>query len=204
MSIVINTNVASLNAQRSLVINSQNFSKDLQQLSSGYRINTAADDAAGLQISEALKSQIRGANQAVNNAQDGTNLLSVAEGTLSVVQDNLQRVRELTVQAANGTNGTTQTNAIKSEISRRISDINRITKASQFNGTKLLSTATPSSLRIQVGGNAVSSLDTLNIGSALGDARATTLGVGSVNLSTNSKALTFLASLLLRLAALFL
>src|SRR4051812_28826147 len=105
MPLVINTNVASLNAQRQLSVNTMNLQRNLERLSSGYRINRAADDAAGLQISENLRAQTRGVSQAINNAQDGSNMLSVAEGTLSVVQDDLQRIRELTVQAANDTNG---------------------------------------------------------------------------------------------------
>lgn len=194
MSLVVNTNVASLNAQRYLKNNTSFLNKSLERLSSGYRINRAADDAAGLQISEALRGQIRGVSQAINNAEDGNNLLSIAEGTLSVVQDNLQRIRELTVQAANDTNGTAQRDAITQEINARIADIDRITAAAEFNDIKLLSTSTPASLRIQVGANEVVAEDTLNIASALGDATASTLGVGSVDVSTNSAALAFLAT----------
>ncbi len=194
MSIVVNTNVASLNAQRYLSQNTQGLSKTLEKLSSGYRINRAADDAAGLQISETLRAQIRGVSQAINNAQDGNNLLSVAEGTLSVVQDNLQRIRELAVQAANDTNGTTQRSAIKEEVDARLNDINRIVKATQFNGQNILQGN--ASLRIQVGANTVTSLDTINIGSALGSATASTLGVvfSANGVATNSQALAFLAT----------
>lgn len=196
MALVINTNVASLNAQRNLGVNTSFLQKSLERLSSGYRINRAADDAAGLQISENLRAQIRGVSQAINNAQDGVNLLSVAEGTLSVVQDNLQRIRELAVQAANDTNGTEQRDAIEQEIQARISDINRITQATEFNGIKLLSTTTPGSFRIQLGPNEVAAEDTIDIAatSALGDARATTLGIGNLDLGTNSTALTFLGT----------
>lgn len=196
MSLVINTNVASLNAQRLLFVNTSALQKNYERLASGFRINRAADDAAGLQISENLRAQIRGVSQAINNAQDGNNLLSVAEGTLSVVQENLQRIRELTVQAANDTNGPDQRNAIEQEIQARIDDISRITRATEFNGIKLLDTTTPGSLRLQVGANEVASLDTIDIaaGGALGDATATTLGVGNLDLSTNSLALTFLAT----------
>ncbi len=190
MSIVINTNVASLDAQRNLSINTTALQKDFQQLSSGYRINSAADDAAGLQISENLQSQIRGIGQAINNAQDGTNMLSVAEGTLSVVQDSLQRIRELVVQAANDTNGTSQRAAITQEITARISDIARMTQASTFNGIKLLSgNYNTSSLRLQVGANGSLNLDTINISSALGSATATTLGIKtSTNMLVSNQA----------------
>ncbi len=195
MSFVINTNVSSLVAQRNLSTNTLSLNKSLERLSSGYRINRAADDAAGLQISETLRAQIRGVSQAINNAQDGTNLLSVAEGTLSVVQEHLQRIRELTVQAANDTNGSAQRDAIKEEIDARINDITRITQATQFNGIKLLS-GTVSSLRIQVGPNGSANLDTIDIADALGSATATTLGVTNASdaIDTNSQALAFLAT----------
>jgi flagellin len=196
MALVINTNVASLNAQRNLNYNTIGLQKSLERLSSGYKINRAADDAAGLQISETLRAQIRGVGQAINNAEDGNNLLSIAEGTYSVVQENLQRVRELAVQAANDTNGTAQRTAIAQEIQARLDDIDRITKATEFNGQKLLDTTTAASLRIQVGPNGVAAEDTIDIaaGTALGDATATTLGVGTVDVTTNSAALTFLAT----------
>ncbi len=197
MSLVINTNVASLDAQRNLSSNTLSLQKDFQQLSSGFRINRAADDAAGLQISQNLEAQIRGVGQAINNAQDGNNLLSVAEGTLSTVQDSLQRIRELTVQAANGTNGTAQLTAIKQEIDARISDISRITQASQFNGISLLKgNLSVGSLRLQVGANGSKNLDTINVASALGSATATTLGIKtSTNmLVSNQSAEKFLGS----------
>ncbi len=196
MALVVNTNTASINAQRALASNTEALQKNLERLASGFRINKASDDAAGLQISENLRTQIRGINQAVSNAQDGVNLLSVAEGSLSVINDNLQRIRELTVQAANDTNGTNQRTAIKQEIDARLADINRIAASTEFNGIRLLSSSTPASLRIQVGANAVQSLDTVDISGALGDATATTLGViasaGAV--ISNSSALAFLAT----------
>lgn len=200
MPLVVNTNVSSLNAQRNLAVNTSGLSKSLEKLASGFRINRAADDAAGLQISETLRSQIRGVSQAISNAEDGINLLSVAEGTLGVVQEHLQRIRELTVQAANDTNGATQRDAIRNEITARMDEINRITKATEFNGIKLLHSATPTSLRLQVGANATASLDTIDIAGALGSATASGLGlasggnVGSVNISTNSAAQNFLTS----------
>ncbi len=191
MSLVINTNVTSLTSQRNLGVNTANLSRSLERLSSGYKINRAADDAAGLQISENLRGQIRGFGQAINNAQDGNNLLSVAEGTLSTVQDNLQRIRELTVQAANDTNVDDQRQAINQEIQARLDDIDRITNATQFNGINILSTVT--SFRLQVGANDTASLDTIDIASALGSATASALGFSTITVSTNSAALIFLA-----------
>jgi flagellin len=192
MPLIVNTNVASLNAQRLLNTNTEMLNRNLERLASGFRINRASDDAAGLQISETLRSNIRGTAQAINNAQDGSNLLSVAEGTLGVVQENLQRIRELVVQAANDTNGVTQRAAIKEEIDARISDIDRITKATDFNSIKLLASTTPTSLLLQVGAGNIASLDTIDImsGGALGDATASNgLGLTSVNISTNVLAL---------------
>ncbi len=197
MGLFINTNIASIDAQRNLGNNTSSLDASLQKLSSGLRINHASDDAAGLQISQNLEAQIRGVNQAVNNAQDGTNLLSVAEGTLSTVQDSLQRIRELTVQAANGTNGTAQLTAIKQEITARISDISRMTQATQFNGISLLKGGlSAGSIRLQIGANGSKNLDTINVASALGSATATTLGIKTSTgmLSSNSAAEAFLGT----------
>jgi flagellin len=194
MSLVINTNVASLNAQRNLGSNTVQLGKTLEKLASGFRINRSSDDAAGLQISENLRSQIRGIGVAINNAQDGTNMLSVAEGTLSVVQDNLQRIRELAVQAANDTNGTTQRNAISQEIQARMDDIDRITQATQFNGTSILASGL-STMFIQVGANNSSTLDRIDVTSALGKATSSSLGLSTnVSFANNSAALAFLAT----------
>ncbi len=196
MPLVINTNVNSLNAQRLLSQNTMNLSKDLEQLASGYRINHASDDAAGLQISQNLQSQYRGVEQAVRNSQDGLNLLSVAEGTLSVVQDNLQRIRELAVQAANDVNGTSQRTAIKQEMDARIADINRMTKATQFNGVNILQSI-KGSFNIQVGANGAASTNSINIASALGSATATGLGLKATAnmIAANSNARSFLSNI---------
>ncbi len=195
MPLVINTNTNSLNAQRLLSQNTMNLSKDLEQLASGYRINHASDDAAGLQISQNLQSQYRGIEQAVRNSQDGLNLLSVAEGTLSVVQDNLQRIRELAVQAANDVNGTSQRTAIKQEIDARIADINRMTKATQFNGVNILQSI-KGSFNLEVGANGAASTNTINIASALGSATATGLGLKATTnmIAANSNARAFLGN----------
>ena len=104
MGLIINTNIPSLIAQRNLRQNTNDLNKSLERLASGYKINRAADDAAGLSISENLRGQIRGTEKAVGNAQDGVNILQIAESALSVIGENLQRIRELTVQAANDTN----------------------------------------------------------------------------------------------------
>lgn len=197
MPLIVNTNVASLNAQRNLTINTNLLNRNYERLSSGYRINRAADDAAGLQISEALRSQIRGVSQAINNAQDGNNLLSIAEGTLSTIQDHLQRIRELTVQAANDTNGADQRTAISDEITARLQDISRIANATQFNGTNLL-TGSAATFRLQIGPNDSAANDVIDIGAALATATATAIVsnfTGTVDVGSNSAARTFLAQI---------
>ena len=152
MSIVVNTNVSSFIVQRSLSNATQGIGKSLERLSSGYRINRAGDDAAGLSISEALKAQARGSDVAASNAQTGVNLLQTAEGDLAIIQDNLQRIRDLAVQASNGTNGQTERDAIKSEVEQRVNEINRIANSSSFNNIQLLD-GSKTDLSLQIGAN---------------------------------------------------
>ncbi len=135
---VINTNVASLNAQRNLSTSSSGLATSLQRLSSGLRINSAKDDAAGMAISERMTSQIRGSNQASRNANDGISLAQTAEGDLGSISDNLQRMRELSVQAANASNSDSDRAALQTEVTALKSEIDRVSKNSSFNGVKLL------------------------------------------------------------------
>ncbi|NHZ65733.1 flagellin N-terminal helical domain-containing protein [Massilia genomosp. 1] len=150
---VINTNVASLNAQRNLSTSASALSTSLQRLSSGLRINSAKDDAAGLAISERFTSQIRGLDQAKRNANDGVSMLQTAEGSLQSTGNILQRVRELAVQSSNATNSAGDRKAIQAEVGQLLSEADRIAQTSEFNGLKLLDgsfgTAT-----FQVGANA--------------------------------------------------
>ncbi|MEI7475530.1 MAG: flagellin [bacterium] len=181
MSIVVNTNVSSMLLQRSLSTAASGVQGSLEKLSTGYKINKAADDAAGLTISESLKAQTRGSAVAQSNAQTGVNLLQTAEGDLSVIMDNLQRIRDLSVQGANGTNGTAERGAIKAEVAQRASEISRIANSSAFNKIKLLN-GTQSTLALQIGPNYSPgnvSLNTITIGSPLGSASATALGINS-------------------------
>jgi flagellin len=184
MPIIINNNVASLIAQRNLGTNSSSLTQSIERLSSGYRINKASDDAAGLSISENLRSQIRGNAKAMGNTQDGMNMLTIAEGGLSVVGENIQRIRELCVQAANETNGTTERSAILSEITARLADINRIARATQFNNLSLLD-GSLSSCRLQIGAGAAS-VNVIDISSVMSKSTAATaLGLNlSVSAST--------------------
>ncbi len=138
MAVLINTNTQSLFAQRALGKNTHGLQKNIERLSTGQRINRASDDAAGLSISEKMTAKIRGLDKAAQNSLDGISLLQTAEGALGVIQDNLQRIRELKVQADNGTNGTDELNALQSEINERITTIGQISQSTSFNGVNLL------------------------------------------------------------------
>ncbi|MEN4903396.1 flagellin [Luteimonas sp. TWI662] len=135
---VINTNTISLNAQRNLSTNSASLSTTIQRLSSGLRINSAKDDAAGLAISQRFSTQIRGANQAARNANDGISLAQTAEGALGEIGNNLQRIRELSVQSRNATNSGTDRAALNAEVQLLKSEIQRVAEQTNFNGKKLL------------------------------------------------------------------
>jgi flagellin len=171
--LTVNTNVASLNAQRNLSSSQVSLNKSLQRLSSGLRINSAADDAAGLAISEGMKGNIRSLNQAVRNANDGVSLSQTAEGALNEVSNILSRMRELSTEAANGTLTASQRGFINSEFGRMASEITRIASATTFNGTHLLASA-GKQITIQVGITSAA-YDTITI--SLGAMDATTLGV---------------------------
>ena len=153
MSQVINTNVASLNAQRNLGASQGSLATALQRLSSGMRINSAKDDAAGLAISERFTSQIRGIEQARRNANDGISLSQTAEGALKSSGEILQRVRELAVQSANATNSAGDRKAIQAEVGQLVSELDRISTSTEFNGLKLLD-GSFGSASFQVGANA--------------------------------------------------
>jgi flagellin len=138
MAMTINTNVASLNAQRNLTSSQSSLTTSLQRLSSGLRINSAKDDAAGLAISERMSAQIKGLTVASRNANDGISLAQTAEGALQTIGDNLQRIRELSVQSSNATNSQSDRDAMQSEVTQLVSEINRVANQTSFNGTKLL------------------------------------------------------------------
>jgi Flagellin and related hook-associated proteins len=152
MALVINTNVMSLNAQRNLTTSANQLATSLQRLSSGLRINSAKDDAAGLAISERMTTQIRGLNQAARNANDGISLAQTTEGALQEVTNNLQRIRELAVQAANATNSDSDRAALDQEVQQRLAEIDRIATQTSFNGRKVLD-GSFGSATFQVGAN---------------------------------------------------
>lgn len=153
MAQVINTNIASMNAQRNLNTSANSLNTSLQRLSSGLRINSAKDDAAGLAISERFTSQIRGLDQARRNANDGISLSQTAEGALQSSSDILQRIRELAVQSSNATNSASDRQALQSEVGQLTSELNRIASSTEFNGRKLLD-GSFGSATFQVGANA--------------------------------------------------
>ena len=156
---VINTNVMSLNSQRNLNTSQEALQVSLQRLSSGLRINSAKDDAAGLAISERFTSQIRGLNQAVRNANDGISLAQTAEGALAEAGNILQRVRELAVQSANATNSASDRQALQSEVGQLVQELDRIATNTEFNGQKLLD-GTFGTAVFQVGANANQTIQT--------------------------------------------
>ena len=168
MSLRINTNVEAFNAHRNLERTSSQVAKSMERLSSGLRINRAADDAAGLAISEKLKGQIGGLDQAGRNVQDGISLVQTAEGSLTEVHSMLQRVRELAVQYQNGTLSTSDRSAINSEVGQLTSEIQRIGTTAQFNNIHLLDSA--QTITFQVGANdgEVISVSTVSLGAAVG------------------------------------
>lgn len=173
----INHNIQALNAYRNLAANQSSISKNLERLSSGLRINRAADDAAGLAISEKMRSQIRGLQMAERNALDAISLIQTAEGALNEVHSILQRMRELAVQAANGTNQSTDREALDSEFQQLIQEIDRIGADTQFNKMNIL--AADQSIDIQLGANNGQTL-TLSWKKQLKNS----LGEDSINIST--------------------
>jgi flagellin len=194
MALRINYNLASSSAQRGLGANQEAYAKQANRLSTGLRINSASDDAAGMAVSEKLKNQVRGLNQAQRNAQDGISLIQTAEGALTETHSILARMRELAVQAANDTLNNTDRTSLEAEFTQLKAEVTRIAGATQFNGTVLLNGAT-SSLTLQVGAN---STDTVTVALTNNTVGSTTyaaasgvagLGIGPVSVTITSLAL---------------
>ncbi|WP_226346447.1 flagellin N-terminal helical domain-containing protein [Agilicoccus flavus] len=178
MGLQINTNVAALNSYRNLTGTQGSMQTSLERLSSGLRINRAADDAAGLSISENLRSQVNGLNQATSNAQDGISMVQTAEGAMNEVHSMLQRMRTLTVQAANGTNSPENKTQIQAEVKQLTEEIGKIGERTKFNGTSLLGGGT---MTLQVGAN-----DGETISFNLGDLSAVAAALSSVDVTTGT------------------
>ncbi len=194
MGLRINTNTASLNAQRNLMGTKMGLDKSLERLSSGYRINRAGDDAAGLAISENLRAQIRGLKQASRNAQDGVSLVQVAEGSLNEISSILIRLRELSVQAASDTIGPVERQFLNVEYDQLVSEIDRIADGTEFNGTQLLS-GTGSILDFQVGTRNDPNIDRLSFDASKADANSAALGVNLTSVADKASAQNTLSAL---------
>ncbi|MHB1176151.1 MAG: flagellin N-terminal helical domain-containing protein [Sulfuriferula sp.] len=186
MASYINTNIASLNAQRNLSTSQSSLATSLQRLSSGLRINSAKDDAAGLAISQRMTSQINGSAQAARNANDGISLAQTAEGDLSQITNNLQRMRDLSVQSANATNSTSDRAALNSEFQQLSAENDRIAQTSSFNGVKLLN-GSFTAQNFQVGANN-STNDQITIAS-IASARTSALGAQTATSGVTTAAL---------------
>lgn len=185
MSMIINTNIASLNAQNNLAKSQSGLATSLERLSSGLRINSAKDDAAGLAIASRMTGQINGMNQAARNANDAISLAQTADGGLASISNNLQRMRELAVQSANATNSATDRAALQEEMGQLNAEIDRVASTSQFNGINLLD-GSFSNQSFQVGANAN---QTISMGT-IGSARTSALGLYNGFASTSLGAIT--------------
>ncbi|QDQ88739.1 flagellin FliC [Alcaligenaceae bacterium SJ-26] len=182
---VINTNYLSLVAQNNLTKSQSSLGNAIERLSSGLRINSAKDDAAGQAIANGMTAQIKGMTQAARNANDGISLAATAEGNLNEINNNVQRIRELAVQAASDSNNGTNRDSIQTEITQRVNEIDRIAKSAEFNGTKLLNgSVTTDGLTFQVGANNTED-DRIAITSAdLIDARTSNLFDTTIDVTT--------------------
>ncbi len=175
MASTINTNVNSLNAQRNLASTTNSLAMSMARLSSGLRVNSAKDDAAGLAIAERMNTQTRGMNVAIRNANDGISLAQTAEGALGAISNNLQRMRELAVQAANGTNTSTDISSLNAEYSLLAAENTRVAAATTFNGLNVIAAAT---FAFQVGANSTAN-DTISVAATSYAGTATSLGTAT-------------------------
>jgi flagellin len=189
MSLVINTNVASLNAQRSLASSGAELKTAMERLSSGKQINSAADDAAGFAIAERMTAQIRGLNMATKNANDGLSMLAVIENATNDVTDMLHRMRELAVQAVNDTNSSTDRSYLNTEATALIAEINRVSADTEYNGTAVLD-GTLTSKSFQVGTDSGQT-----VSCSIDSVKATAIGVDAVSLTTATGASSALAAI---------
>jgi flagellin len=190
MSLRITHNVEAMNATRNLQANTAKISASMEKLSSGYRINRAADDAAGLGISESMRSQIRGLAQAQRNIQDSVSMVQTAEGNLDEVHSMLQRVRELAVQYKNGSIDTTARTAIQNEVDQLASEISRIGMQAQFNGIHLLNGSATVSFQVGANDGEQIGITFLNLANAVGTSFSTLSATGTTDISEIDDAIT--------------
>lgn len=192
MSLYVNTNVSAINAQRQLITSGNSLDTSFKRLSSGFRINSAADDAAGLQISNRLSSQINGLNQAISNANDGISLSQTAEGAMDEITNSLQRIRVLAVQSQNGINSSADRVALQKEVSALKTEISRIATTTQFGGIKLLDGKF--SAKFLVGANAGQNIS-VNLSRTGGGFGSSGLGISTLSISSVGGASAALASI---------
>lgn len=187
MALVVNTNISSMNAQRNLSVSQSALQKSLQRLSSGLRINSAADDAAGLAISVGMDSQVRSMNQATRNANDGVSLVQTAEGALNETSNILERMRELATEAATGTVSSDQRGYVDTEFQQLKSEIDRIASSTQFNGISLLSgtAGAATTVSFQIGAGSTAN-DTIAV--TINAAGASSIGVGTLSVTGSTGA----------------
>ncbi len=179
MGLRVNSNIASLNAQRSLSVMTERLQANFRRLSTGLRISTASDDAAGLAISERFRAQVRSTNQAIRNAQDGISLTQTGEGALNEVSSILIRMRELAIQASNGTVSAADRTTLHQEFADLVNEIDRIAQSTTFNGVSLLD-GTGSTITFQVGTGTTTGLDTIQLSTS--DTLASTLGLSTLDI----------------------
>jgi flagellin len=192
MGLRVNTNVASINAQRNLSSVTERLSGNYRRLSTGLRISTAADDAAGLAISERLRSQVRSLEQAKRNANDGISFVQTAEGALNEVSSILTRLRELTIQSSNGSVSNPDKDTLDEEFQSLVGEINRISRSTEFNGVKLLD-GSSSSVSFQVGLGVTAGIDTIAV--SLSAALSTTLSLQSLDIGSGGVTTTALVNI---------
>jgi len=182
MGLRVNSNIASMNAQRSLSVTTERLQANYRRLSTGLRISTASDDAAGLAISERFRAQVRSTNQAIRNAQDGISLTQTGEGALNEVSSILIRMRELAIQASNGTVSSADRTTLHEEFADLINEIDRIALSTTFNGVHLLD-GTGSTITFQVGTGTVTGIDTIQLSTS--NTLASTLGLATLDIGSS-------------------
>ena len=176
MAIIVNTNMSSLKTQNNLNSATNALNTALERMSTGYKINSAKDDAAGLYVATGLETQIRGSKIALSNVETGSNVLNTIEGDLDTILDNLNRIRDLATQAANGVYDDTALDAMKSEVDARMAEIDRISQASNFNGLQLLD-GTTTDMRLQVGANADADANSIEVTGVFEETDSDALGI---------------------------
>jgi flagellin len=182
MGLRVNSNIASMNAQRSLSVTTERLQANYRRLSTGLRISTASDDAAGLAISERFRAQVRSTNQAIRNAQDGISLTQTGEGALNEVSSILIRMRELAIQASNGTVSAADRSTLHEEFADLVEEVDRIAQSTTFNGVHLLD-GTGSTLTFQVGTGTTGGIDTIQLSTS--NTLASTLGLATLDIGSN-------------------